>query len=194
MPVSEGGASGKVAYIDTEGTFRPERITTIAERYGLDPESCLENIVYARAFTHEHQDALITAVAAKMVEERFGILIVDSITALFRVDFSGRGELAARQQALAQTLSKLIKIAEEFNIAVFITNQVVSDPGGGSMFVADPKKPVGGHILAHASTTRVYLRKGRAEQRVAKIYDSPCLPESEAVYQITEGGIQDVTE
>eukprot|EP01125_Pyxidicula_operculata_P007984 TRINITY_DN2691_c0_g1_i3.p1 TRINITY_DN2691_c0_g1~~TRINITY_DN2691_c0_g1_i3.p1 ORF type:complete len:130 (-),score=11.08 TRINITY_DN2691_c0_g1_i3:249-638(-) len=129
MPIEQGGGSGKVAYIDTEGTFRPERILPIATRYGLNPESVLENIVYARAFTHEHQEALIVAIAAKMVEEKFALLVVDSITALFRVDFSGRGELAARQQALAQTLSKLIKIAEEFNVAVFMTNQVVSDPG-----------------------------------------------------------------
>ena len=126
-----------------------------------------------------------------------GSQIIDSITALFRVDFSGRGELAERQQKLAQMLSRLIKMAEEFNIAVFITNQVVADPGAAAMFVAgmvinspdlpinffasDPKKPVGGHILAHASTTRLYLRKGRGEQRICKIYDSPCLPESEAV-------------
>lgn len=124
------------------------------------------------------------------------------------MDFSGRGELAARQQSLAQTLSKLIKVAEEFNVAIYITNQVVSDPGGGSMFVSDPKKPIGGHILAHASTTRLSLkcdpvssslslmlfRKGKGEQRIAKIYDSPCLPEAEAVFQIDEKGIIDATD
>jgi len=190
----DGGGGGKVAYIDTEGTFRPERIQPIAERFGLDAEKVLDNIVYGRAYTHEHQDALITAIAAKMVEERFSLLIVDSIMALFRVDFTGRGELAGRQQALGQTLSKLLKIAEEFNIAVFLTNQVTSDPGGGAMFVADPKKPIGGHVLAHASTTRLYLRKGKGEQRVCKIYDSPLVPEGEAVYQITEGGITDAAE
>jgi meiotic recombination protein DMC1 len=181
LPLEMNGGNGKVAFIDTEGTFRPERVRPIAERYSVDPLQVLDNICYARAFTYEHQDALVTSIAAKMVEERFSILIVDSITSLLRVDFSGRGELAARQQALGQMLSKLIKIACEFNVAVFITNQVVSDPGAGAMFVADPKKPVGGHVLAHASTTRLYLRKGRGEQRVCKIYDSPCLPEAEAV-------------
>src|SRR3989338_6782190 len=124
---------------------------------------------------------LMTQLAAKMSEDSFALLIIDSVTALFRVDFSGRGELAERQQKLGKYLSRLMKLAEEYNVAVYITNQVCSDPGGASMFVADAKKPIGGHILAHASTTRLYLRKGRGEQRICKIYDSPSLPESEAV-------------
>ncbi|KAL6056418.1 Meiotic recombination protein DMC1 B [Balamuthia mandrillaris] len=213
LPRSMNGGNGKVAYIDTEGTFRPDRIGPIAERFGLDPNAALDNIVFARAFTHEHQTELITQIAAKMVEDQYRLLvccllfclsfpwvayavfaalqIIDSITALFRVDFSGRGELAERQQKLGRMLSKLMKVAEEFNVAVFITNQVVSDPGGGAMFVADAKKPVGGHVLAHASTTRLYLRKGRGEQRICKIYDSPCLPEAECIYQISDQGIID---
>lgn len=153
----------------------------IAERFELDPEATLENILYARAYTHEHQDALITLAAAKMCEEKFGVLIVDSITSLFRVDFSGRGELAARQQALAQTLSKLIKVASEFNVAVVLTNQVMADPGGGMTFVQDVKKPIGGHVLAHASTTRLYVRKGKGDSRVLKVVDSPCIGENETV-------------
>ncbi|KAL0489361.1 meiotic recombination protein DMC1 [Acrasis kona] len=191
LPIKQNGGNGKVAYIDTEGTFRPERITPIAERFGLSPETVLENIMVARAFTHEHQTSLMTQLVAKMAEDQFRLLIVDSVTALFRVDFSGRGELSERQQKLGQYLSTLIKIASEFNVAVFVTNQVQADPSGGAMFVSDPKKPIGGHIMAHASTTRLYLRKGRAEQRVCKIYDSPCLPESEAIYQISDGGIVD---
>jgi meiotic recombination protein DMC1 len=127
-----------------------------------------------------------------MIEEHHSLIIIDSVTALFRVDFIGRGELAARQQMLGQFLSSLIKLSEEFNVAVLITNQVVSDPGAAAMFVADAKKPIGGHILAHAATTRLFLRKGRGEQRIMKIYDSPSLPESEAVFQLTEGGIADV--
>jgi len=129
-----------------------------------------------------------------MVEDHFRLLIIDSVTALFRVDFSGRGELSERQQKLGQMLSKLMKIAEEFNVAVFMSNQVVSDPGSAAMFVADAKKPIGGHIMAHASTTRLYLRKGRGESRICKIYDSPCLPESEANYQISNEGIIDSKE
>lgn len=180
---------------------RPERIAPIAERFGLDPTAVLENILYARAYTHEHQlqriselIPVITEAVARMVEEHFSIMIVDSITALYRVDFSGRGELAERQQKLGRMLSILTKIAEEFNVVVYYTNQVVSDPGAAAMFVQDPKKPIGGHIMAHASTTRLYLRKGRGEERICKIYDSPCLPEAEAIYAIAEGGIVDSKE
>jgi len=191
LPRHLGGGNGKVAFIDTEGTFRPERTHAIAERFGLDKEATLDNIIYARAYNHEHQLNLILEVAARMVEEHYALLIVDSITALFRVDFSGRGELAERQQKLGKVLSMLQKISEEFNVAVFYTNQVVSDPGGGAVFISDPKKPIGGHVLAHASTTRLSLRKGRGEQRICKIYDSPCLPEAEAIYQIAESGIID---
>ena len=194
LPAAMRGGDGKAIYVDTESTFRPERIKAIAERYGLDPNAALENILVARAFTHEHQAHLLSLVAAKMAEEPYALLVVDSITALFRVDFSGRGELAERQQKLGKMLSQLTKLAEEFNVAVYITNQVVADPGGGSMFVADPKKPVGGHILAHASTTRLMLRKGRGDQRIVKIYDSPSLPETEAVFSIAEQGVVDARE
>ncbi|XP_013386892.1 meiotic recombination protein DMC1/LIM15 homolog [Lingula anatina] len=144
----------------------------------------------------EHQYELLDFVAAKFHEEPgvFKLLIVDSVMALFRVDFSGRGELADRQQKLAQLLSRLQKISEEYNVAVFITNQMTSDPGATMSFQADPKKPIGGNILAHASTTRISLRKGRAELRIAKIYDSPDLPENEATYAITAGGIADAKE
>lgn len=112
--------------------------------------------------------------------------------ACFRVDYCGRGELADRQQKLNQFLSKLTHMAEEFNVCVLMTNQVQSDPGANALFAgADGRKPIGGHILAHASTTRVLLRKGRGEERVAKIQDSPDCPEREATYVITNGGIND---
>ena len=107
------------------------------------------------------------------------------------MDYSGRGELSERQQILGKTLSRMLKIAEQFNVAVFMTNQVMSDPGGNSAFAMDPRKPVGGNIMAHASTTRLYFRKGKGEQRICKIYDSPLLPESEATFQLGIGGISD---
>ncbi|TYG55290.1 hypothetical protein ES288_D09G260400v1 [Gossypium darwinii] len=184
------GGNGKVAYIDTEGTFRPDRIIPIAERFGMDPAAVLDNIVYARAYTYEHQYNLLLGLAAKMSGEQFRLLIVDSVIALFRVDFTGRGELAERQQKLAQMLSRLTKIAEEFNVAVYMTNQVIADPGGG-VFISDPKKPAGGHVLAHAATIRLMFRKGKGEQRVCKVFDAPNLPEAEHVFQITPGGIAD---
>ncbi|VIO91435.1 Uncharacterized protein BM_BM10860 [Brugia malayi] len=187
---------GKVIYIDTENTFRPDRLRQINERFKMDQEAMLDNILYARAYTSDHQMELLDFVAAKFHEELgiFKLLIVDSIMALFRVDYSGRGELAERQQKLAQMLSRLQKIAEEYNVAVFITNQMTADPGAGMTFQADPKKPVGGHILAHASTTRIMLKKGRGETRIAKIYDSPDLPENEATFAIATIGITDAKE
>ncbi|KAK2193739.1 hypothetical protein NP493_7g06019 [Ridgeia piscesae] len=196
LPGANGYTGGKVIFIDTENTFRPDRLRSIADRFNLDQEAVLDNVLYARAYTSEHQFELLDFVAAKFHEEMgvFKLLVVDSIMALFRVDFSGRGELADRQQKLAQMLSRLQKISEEYNVAIFITNQMTADPGATMSFQADPKKPIGGHILAHASTTRISLRKGRGELRIAKIYDSPDLPENEATFAITGGGIADAKE
>uniref|UniRef100_A0A8C9EMW1 Meiotic recombination protein DMC1/LIM15 homolog n=1 Tax=Pavo cristatus TaxID=9049 RepID=A0A8C9EMW1_PAVCR len=196
LPGPNGYTGGKIIFIDTENTFRPDRLRDIADRFNVDHDAVLDNVLYARAYTSEHQMELLDYVAAKFHEEAgiFKLLIIDSIMALFRVDFSGRGELAERQQKLAQMLSRLQKISEEYNVAVFVTNQMTADPGATMTFQADPKKPVGGHILAHASTTRISLRKGRGELRIAKIYDSPEMPENEATFAITLGGIGDAKE
>lgn len=196
LPGANGYTGGKVVFVDTENTFRPDRLREIADRFNLDHSAMLDNVLYARAYTSEHQMELIDAVAAKFHEEPgvFKLLIVDSIMALFRVDFSGRGELADRQQKLAQMLSRLQKISEEYNVAVFVTNQMTADPGATMSFQVDPKKPIGGHVLAHASTTRISLRKGRGEVRIAKMYDSPDMPENEATFSITAGGISDAKE
>lgn len=194
LPKSSGGGEGKVLYIDTENTFRPERIKQIAQRYSLDPEQVLNNIMVGRAFTVDAVGNLIMQAAAAMIEDQFSLMIIDSIMAPYRVDYSGRGELAERQQVLGRMLSKIQKISEQFNIAIFMTNQVMADPGGGMTYAVDPKKPVGGNIMAHASTTRLFLRKGKGEQRVCKIFDSPSIPEGECVFQISEGGIIDATD
>ncbi|KAK5850537.1 hypothetical protein PBY51_001409 [Eleginops maclovinus] len=196
LPGENGYSGGKVVFIDTENTFRPDRLKDIADRFSVDHAAVLDNVLYARAYTSEHQMELLDFVAAKFHEEGgvFKLLIIDSIMALFRVDFSGRGELAERQQKLAQMLSRLQKISEEYNVAVFVTNQMTADPGAGMSFQADPKKPIGGHILAHASTTRISLRKGRAEMRIAKIFDSPDMPENEATFAICAGGVTDAKE
>ncbi|PLN74491.1 Rad51-domain-containing protein [Aspergillus taichungensis] len=187
LPKDMGGADGKVAYIDTEGTFRPERIAQIAERFGVDPGSAQENITYARALNSEHQMELLNTLSKEFASGEYRLLIIDSIMNCFRVDYCGRGELADRQQKLNQFLMKLAHMAEEFNVCV-----LMSDPGASALFAgADGRKPVGGHVLAHASTTRVLLRKGRGEERVAKIQDSPDCPEREATYVITNGGIND---
>ncbi|XP_015791140.1 meiotic recombination protein DMC1/LIM15 homolog [Tetranychus urticae] len=188
-----GFPGGKAIFVDTENTFRPERLKQIAGRFEMDEKAALDNVLYVRAYTSEHQYEIIEQATDILFESKgaFKLIVVDSVMALFRVDYSGRGELADRQQKLAQFLARLQKLSEEYNVAVFITNQMTADPGAGMTFQADPKKPIGGHILAHASTTRISLRKGRGETRIAKIYDSPDQPESEATFAITEGGIAD---
>ncbi|CAK7890703.1 DNA repair protein Rad51p [[Candida] anglica] len=195
LPIDMGGGEGKCLYIDTEGTFRPIRLVSIAQRYGLNPDDCLDNVAYARAYNAEHQLQLLHQAAAMMSESRFSLLIVDSIMSLYRTDYSGRGELSARQTHVAKYMRTLQRLADEFGIAVVITNQVVAQVDGmSSMYNPDPKKPIGGNIIAHSSTTRLSFKKGRAEQRICKIYDSPCLPESECVFAIYEDGIGDPKE
>jgi len=191
LPIDMGGGEGKAMYIDTEGTFRPERLLAIAERYGLNGSDVLDNVAYARAYNSDHQLQLLLQATAMMTETRYALIIVDSATALYRTDYSGRGELSERQMHMAKFLRTLQRIADEFGVSVVITNQVVAQVDGASMFQADPKKPIGGNIMAHASTTRLYLRKGRGDSRVCKIYDSPSLPESEAVFAISTEGIID---
>jgi len=189
-----GGGAGKVVVIDTEGSFRVERVAEIAEkRFGLDPAAVLDNISYARVHNHETQMSIVEHVAALIADddEPTRLVILDSIMALFRVDFSGRGELADRQQKLNRHLADLKKLAEEFNVAILIVNQVTADPGGGVFVGAETRKPVGGHVLAHASTTRLYFRKGKGDQRICKVYDSPHMPEADATFAISEMGIVD---
>ncbi|KAK9315792.1 Rad51-domain-containing protein [Lipomyces starkeyi] len=195
LPIDMGGGEGKCLYIDTEGTFRPVRLLSIAQRFGLNGQEVLDNVAYARAYNADHQQQLLNQAAALMANSRFSILIVDSIMSLYRTDFSGRGELAARQMHVAKFLRTLQRLADEYGIAVVITNQVVAQvDGNASMYNPDPKKPIGGNILAHSSTTRLSLKKGRGEQRICKVYDSPCLPESECVFTINEDGIGDPKE
>merc|ERR1712116_110516 len=159
LPGEGGFTGGKIIYIDTENTFRPDRLRPVADRFNLDQDAVLDNVLYARAYTSEQQMELLDFVCAKFHEEP-GVF-------------------------------KLQKISEEYNVAVLVTNQMTSDPGATMSFQADPKKPIGGNIVAHASTTRISLRKGRGELRIAKIYDSPDLPESEATFAITAGGLDD---
>lgn len=192
LPYSLGGGNGKVAFIDTENTFRPERVADICNRFDVSADDVLDNILVARAYTSEHQAELLGYVCSHMAADRFSLLIVDSATALFRVDYTGRGELAIRQQKLNLFMNTLTKIAEQFNVAVWVTNQVMSIPD--AMSFAVDKKPIGGHVMAHASTTRLSLRKGRGEQRICKIFDSPMYAENEATFAIGEGGIIDVVD
>ena len=176
--LDSGGGEGKAIYVDTEGTFRPAKLAAIAERFGMDPEEVLSNVVCARAHNSEQQLELLQDAAALMSDDRYSLLVVDSATALYRTDYSGRGELSERQMHLGQFLRQLTRLAEEFGVAVVITNQVVADPGGMS-FAKDTNKPIGGNIIAHASTTRLKFKKGRGENRVCQVGQN-CLLQSKS--------------
>ncbi|MEM3091439.1 MAG: DNA repair and recombination protein RadA [Candidatus Pacearchaeota archaeon] len=189
LPPEMGGANGKCVFIDTEGTFRPARIKQIAEKLGLNPDKVLKNIFVARAFNSDHQILLLDKVAEMIKNgEPIKLLIVDSLTAHFRAEFSGRGQLADRQQKLNRYIHNLMRLAETYNISVYVTNQVMANP---AQLFGDPTTAIGGHIVGHASTYRIYLRRGKAGSRVAKMIDSPNLPENEAVFSVTDAGIVD---
>eukprot|EP01042_Synura_sphagnicola_P000955 gene955-1076_t len=190
MPLDQGGAEGKCIYVDTEGTFRPQKLVAIAERFSLNAEEVLENVVCARAHNSEQQMELLGDAAALMCESRYALLVVDSATALYRTDYQGRGELSERQMHLGQFLRQLTRLAEEFGVAVVLTNQVVANPDGMS-FAKDNTKPIGGNIIAHASTTRLKFKKGRGDNRVCQVYDSPTLPESECSFSVGNAGLDD---
>ncbi len=198
LPEEEGGLDGSVIIIDTENTFRPERIIQMAEAKGLDGNEVLSNIYVAQAYNSNHQMLLVDnakELADKLKNEGKAVrlLIVDSLTSHFRAEYVGRGTLADRQQKLNRHLHDLMKFGELFNAAIVVTNQVMAKPDqfyGGS----DVTKPVGGHVVAHTATFRVYLRKGRQETRIARLVDSPHLPEGEALFKITEKGVEDVEE
>jgi len=187
-PVDQGGLEGNCIYIDTESTFRPERIKQMTAALEMDIDEVLQNIVVGRAYNSDHQ-MLLTEKAAEVVRERnIKLLVVDSVTSAFRADYMGRGQLAARQQKLNRHLHVLLKLAEVYNIAIYITNQVMARP---NILFGDPTVPIGGHILGHFSTHRLYVRRSKANTRIARIVDSPNLPEGEAVFRIKEEGIRD---
>ena len=188
LPKEQGGLEGKVLYIDTEQTFRPERIMQMAKSYNLDEKEVLDNIFVGRAYNSDHQILLVEKAKDIIKEKNIKLIVVDSITAHFRSDYVGRGSLAERQQKLNRHLHTLQKFADTYNLAVYITNQVMSKP---DVFFGDPTEAVGGHVLHHAATFRIYLRKSKANKRIARLVDSPNLPDGEAVFQVTEEGIRD---
>lgn len=190
LSVKEGGLNGKVVWIDTENTFRPERIKQIAAAKGLDADKALKNIMVARAYTSDHQMLLAEKVGELIKKEKLSVklVVVDSTMGLFRAEYAGRGTLATRQQKLNRHLHTLQRLADVHNLAVFLTNQVMARP---DIFFGNPTAAIGGHILAHNSQFRVYLRKGKGGKRIARLIDSPYLPEGEAVFNISEKGIED---
>lgn len=185
---SNGSGPARVLFVDSEATFRPERIAQIAEAAGLNPQDILKNIFVARAENSDHQILLIEKSAELIEKNNIKLIIIDSLTSHFRSDYMGRGALSERQQKLNKHLHLLQQLAEKYNLAVYVTNQVMDDPG---MLFGDPTKPIGGHVLAHMSTYRLYVRKGKEDKRIARLVDSPNLPEGEAVFRVTPKGIGD---
>ena len=189
LPLEQGGLDGACLYIDSENSFRPERVIQVAKRFGLDVDTVLKNVFVARAYNADHQMLLAEKTAEMIKEKNIKLVIVDSLMAQFRAEYVGRGTLATRQQKLNTHLRTLQKLAEMYNITVLVTNQVMSRP---DILFGDPTAPVGGNVVGHATKTRLYLRKSKADKRVAKLVDSPSLPDGEALYRITENGIEDV--
>ncbi len=189
LPEEKGGIEGKALYIDTEGTFRPERIIQMAEGLDLDHNKILKNIVFGRAYNSDHQIILIKEAANLIKEQNIKLIVVDSLIGHFRSEYIGRGTLANRQQLINSHLHDLLRLCDIYtDLAVVVTNQVQSKP---DVFYGNPLQAAGGNVVAHGSTIRVYLRKGKGEQRIAKIVDAPHLPEGEAIFSITENGISD---
>jgi len=188
LPNDRGEEPPTVVYIDTENTFRPERIKQMAEAKGLDPMDVLKNIKVAKAYNSDHQMILAEKVGDLITKKGFNVklVIVDSLTGHFRAEFVGRGSLAERQQKLNKHMHVLSRLADMHNLCVYVTNQVMSKP---DQFFGDPTEAIGGHIVGHNSAFRIYLRKGKKGTRVAKLIDSPNLPESEAIFNVVEGGI-----
>ncbi len=190
LPEEKGGLNGGAVWIDTEGTFRPQRIVQISNALKLDPKEVLKNIKIARAYSSDHQILLVEKIP-ELINNGFNakLIIVDSLTSLFRYEFIGRGTLAERQQKLNKHIHSLQRIADRYNIVVYVTNQVMARP---DIFFGDPTQAVGGHVIGHASTFRIYLRHSKGDKRVARLVDSPYLPEGEAAFRITENGIEDL--
>ena len=184
----KGGLNGACLFIDTEATFRPERIREIAETRGLDPKKVLQNIHVGRAFNSDHQIVLAEKSKDIIKEKNIKLIVVDSLTAHFRADYTGRGELAPRQQKLNRHIHGLQRLADIYNLAVVVTNQVMANP---AMMFGDPTTAIGGHIVAHATGVRLYLRKSKGDTRIARLIDSPYLPEGEAVFRLGPSGISD---
>ena len=183
----EGGLEGGVLYIDSENTFRPERIVSIAQANGMDPEKVLDNIIVARAYNSSHQILILEEASTLIKEHNIQLVVADSAVGLFRSEYLGRGTLATRQQKLNKFVHLLVRLAETYNIAAIATNQVMSSPD--QMF-GDPTKPVGGNVVAHTSTYRVYLKKS-GKKRIARMVDSPHHPEMDVIFALGEAGVID---
>jgi DNA repair protein RadA len=192
LPPERGGLNGAALYVDTENTFRLERIVQMARHLGLDPEQVIKNIIYAEAYTSDHQMFLLENADEIIKANGIKLIIMDSLTAHFRSEYLGREMLASRQQKLNKHMHKIIGLARAFNAVAVVTNQVMAKP---DQFFGDAIHPIGGNIVGHTSHTRIYLRRApHGPIRIARLVSSPYLPEGEEILKVTENGIEDVSE
>jgi DNA repair protein RadA len=192
LPKEQGGLEGGALYLDTEQTFRPERIFQIAQARNLNPSKILKNIVYCQVYNSSHLEILLKEMGSIIKKNNIKLLIVDSIISHYRAEYLGRGELSERQQKLNEIMHRILRLAVIHNLAAIITNQVQGQP---DIFFGDPIKPTGGNIIGHNATYRVYLRKIYGKNttlRMAKMIDSPYHPNSECMFCVTEKGIEDM--
>ena len=185
--ITDGGLEGGVIYIDTENTFRPERIVSISKARNIDHVSVLENIVVAKAFNSAHQELIIHEIGKIIENNNIKLLVLDSAISHYRAEYLGRAMLSERQQKINRLMHILIRISETYKIAVILTNQIQSVP---DTLFGDPFRPTGGNIIAHSSTYRIYLKKA-GKNRIARIVDSPYHPEIEALFSLGEEGVTD---
>jgi len=186
----KGGLGGNAVYIDTENTFRPERIASIAQARGFNPQRVLENIVVAKAYNSAHQELIIEETGPIIDERNVRLIILDSAVAHYRAEFLGRATLSERQQRLNKFMHILVRMSETYEVAVLVTNQIQSTPDA---IFGDTVRPTGGNVVAHTSTYRIYLKRS-GKNRIARMVDSPYHAEREILFTLAEGGISDVNE
>ena len=184
---SQGGLNGKAIYVDSENTFRPERIVSIANARNLNPYKSLENIIVAKAYNSAHQELILEETGPVIDGNNVKLLIVDSAVAHYRAEFLGRATLSERQQKLNKFMHVLVRIAETYAVAVLATNQIQSSPDA---IFGDAYRPAGGHVVAHTSTYRVYLKRS-GKNRIARMVDSPYHAEREVLFTLSELGVAD---
>lgn len=189
LPKEKGGLNKNSVIVDTEGTLRPERLKQMGRAVGLDEKDILKRIYCVRAYNSDHQILLVEKLPGLIKKNNIGLVVIDSVTSQFRSDYTGRGTLAIRQQKLNKHLHTLQRISDVYNVAIYVTNQVMARP---DILFGDPTSPIGGHILGHQATFRLYLRKSKGEKRIARLIDSPNLPEGECVFAVNDKGIRDI--
>lgn len=188
LPPEKGGLSGKAFFIDTEHTFSPDRILAIAQRFELDGDSALENVLATYAVNTDHQMELVHEAAQYVKRENVKLIIIDSLTAHFRSEFPGRENLVARQQKLNALIHQLIRLSMIYGVVVVVTNQILDIP---ECFPGmKPSKPAGGNIVAHGCTFRLWLERSKDLTKIT-ILDSPKHPRASTLVKLTEEGVVD---